>query len=222
MSKISVLVADDHDIVRDGLRELVNNQPDMEIVADARDGEEALEKVRACRPDVILIDIVMPGLNGLAVAELTKEISPRTKIVIFSMHKKDAYVQQALSAGARGYVFESSPSSEILDAIRAVERGNYFLSSHLQAEVIENYIKQQGKKPESTGYDALSEREQEVFRLIVEGKSTKDMADIFSLSPKTIEKYRSNVMKKLGIHSPLELMKYAVKIGIIDPELWDE
>lgn len=222
MNKIRVLAVDDHNIVRDGLREIVNNQPDMEMVDVACDGQEALEKARLFRPDVILIDVAMPGMNGLGVVGLLKEVSPGTGAVIFSMHKKEVYVRQALASGALGYVLKTSPSSEILDAIRAAHRGEYFLSSRINADVIENFVRRESAEPKTVPYDRLSEREQGTFRLMVEGKSTKEMADILCLSPKTIEKHRSNVMNKLGIRSLVELMKYAVKIGVIDPELWDE
>ena len=213
---------DDHHIVRDGLRELLNNQEDMDMVGDARDADEALEKVRLLRPDVILIDIAMPGMSGLALMGLIKEISPETKIVILSMYKKEAFVQQALRAGALGYVLKTSPSYEIFEAIRAARDGNYFLSANIAGIVIEKIFNQETDKPMATGYELLNDREQTVFRMMVEGMTTKDMADIFCLSPKTIEKYRSAVMSKVGIHNILDLIKYAVKIGIIDPELWED
>lgn len=223
MGKIRVLVADDHNIVRDGLRELINNQPDMEMIGHACNGKQALTKVRTLRPDVILLDIAMPEMNGLVAVRLIMDISPATQVVIFSMHKKNAYVQQALTSGARGYVLKTSPSSQIFDAIRSVHRGKYFLSPSVQADVIDEYlVKNHQVKVTGRRYDALSEREQGVFRLMVEGHPTKEMADLLCISPKTVEKHRSAVMKKLGFKSIFDMMKYAVKIGIVDPDLWDE
>ncbi len=222
VDKIRVIAADDHHIVREGLRELINKQPDMAMVAVAEHGEEALEKARAYHPDVMLVDIAMPGMNGLGVINLIKDISPNTRMVVFSMYKRDAYVHQALTSGALGYVLKTSPSSVIIDAIRTVHRGEYFLSQSVETEFIEGYVKQRKNKPSTTAYDRLSEREQGVFRLMAEGRSIKEMANLMNLSPKTIEKHRSNVMKKLGLGSVMDTMKYAVKIGVIDPDLWEE
>lgn len=222
MDRIRVIAADDHHIVRDGLRELINKQPDMTMVAIAQDGEEALDKARAFHPDVMLVDIAMPGINGLGVISLIKEVSPTTRVVVFSMYKKDAYVHQALTSGALGYVLKTSPTSVILDAIRTVHQGEYFLSQSVETGFIESYIKQRKKKSSTTAYDRLSEREQGVFRLMAEGRSIKEMANLLSLSPKTIEKHRSNVMRKLGLSTVMATMKYAVKIGVIDPDLWED
>ena len=223
MSKIKVMVADDHDIVRDGLRELINNQPAMEMVGAASDGQAILKKVRALKPDVVILDIAMPKMNGLAVINLIKEIHPQARIVIFSMHKKDAYVQQALTSGACGYVLKTASSSQIVEAVRSVHQGNYYLSPSIQTDLIDDYLNRKPpKEPIPGGYDSLTEREQGVFRLMVEGRTTKEIADVFCLSPKTVEKHRSAVMKKLGLKSIVDMMKYAVKIGILDPDLWME
>jgi len=219
---MKVLIADDHAIVREGLKQLVNSQRDMEVIGEAEDGREALEKAKSLRPDVTLLDIAMPGLSGLEVVRLIKEAMPDTQIVVLSMHKKEAYVHQAFASGALAYVLKASPSSDVLEAIRAVHRGEYFLSSKIRAEVIGRYLESRKEKPAVRGYDLLSEREQQVFRLMVEGNSTNQIADVLCVSPKTVEKHRSNVMNKLGIHDLVALVKYAVKIGIIDPELWED
>jgi two-component system response regulator NreC len=222
MRKIRVLIADDHDIVRQGLRQLLNSEQDLEVVGEAQDGHEALQMARSLVPDVALIDIAMPRLSGIETVRLIREALPLTRIVVLSMHKKEAYVHEVLSAGALGYVLKASPSSEVLEGIRVANRGEYFLSSKIEAEVIKNYVKSREQKPAVRGYDLLTDREQQVFRLVVEGHSTNKIADLLCLSPKTVEKHRTNIMKKLGINDALGMMKYAIKIGLVDPELWEE
>jgi two-component system response regulator NreC len=224
MGKIRVLVADDHDIVREGLRQLIGGQSDMEIVGDVADGAAVVEEVRTLKPDVVLLDIAMPNMNGLTLVGLIKEIHPETRIVIFSMHKKDAYVQQALVAGAQGYVVKTSSSTQVISAIRSVWRGDYYLSPSIQTDLIGDYLDRQRPTadPAMWGYNSLSERQQGIFRLMAEGRSTKEMADMLCLSPKTVEKHRSSVMQKLGLKNMIDIMKYAVKIGILDPDLWAE
>ncbi|MCD4744104.1 MAG: response regulator transcription factor [Desulfobacteraceae bacterium] len=222
MKKIQILIADDHSIVRKGICQIINNQPDMEVAGEAKDGVDALKKARQLTPDIVLLDIAMPNLSGLEVIGMLKEAVPRAGIVILSMHAKESYVHQALNSGALGYILKASPSSDILGAIRSVHKGEYFLSSKIKADVIDSYLNNKKKEPAIRGYDLLSEREQQVFRLVVEGKSTKEIAGFLFVSPKTIEKHRSNVMNKLGVHGQLELLKYAIKIGVVDPALWEE
>jgi DNA-binding NarL/FixJ family response regulator len=219
---IKVLIADDHAIVRAGIRQLAVSQTDMEIVGEAEDGTEALEKARSLCPDVVVLDIAMPRLNGLEGLRLIKQAVPDTQIVIFSMHGKENYVHQALSSGAFGYVLKASPSSEVFEAIRAAYQKKYFLSPRVAGEVIVSYLKYRDRPLPVQGYELLSEREKQVFHLVVEGNSTRQMADLLCLSPKTVEKHRSNLMKKLGITDSLEMIKYAVKTGLADPELWEE
>lgn len=222
MNKIKVLIADDHAIVREGLRQLLNGQMDMEVAGEAEDGRQALEKVKSLHPDVILLDIAMPHLSGLEVISLIREAAPETQVVVLSMHSKETYVQQVLSSGALGYVLKASPSTDILEAIRMAHRDEYFLSSRLKAEVIGKYLKTKRSTPALRGYDLLTEREQQVFRLVAQGHSTSQIADILCVSPKTVEKHRTSLMNKLGVHDRLELLKYAIKIGIVDPELWED
>ena len=222
MNKIKVLIADDHAIVREGLRQLLNGQTDMVVAGEAEDGRQALEKVKSLHPDVILLDIAMPHLSGLEVISLIREAAPKTQVVVLSMHSKETYVQQVLSSGALGYVLKASPSTDILEAIRMAHRNEYFLSSRLKAEVIGKYLKTKRSAPALRGYDLLTEREQQVFRLVAQGHSTSRIADILCVSPKTVEKHRTSLMNKLGVHDRLELLKYAIKIGIVDPELWED
>ncbi len=222
MKKIRVLIADDHAIVRDGLQQLLKSQPDMEPAGEAEDGQQALERAKTLRPDVILLDIAMPRLSGIEVIGLIREAVPVAQVVVLSMHAKETYVQQALAAGALGYVLKASPSLDILDAIRAAYRGEYFLSSRLQAEVIGKYLRAQQSVPSVRSYDLLSEREQQVFRLVAQGHSTSQIADILCVSPKTVEKHRASLMNKLDVHDRLDLLKYAIKIGVVDPDLWED
>ena len=221
MKTIKVLIADDHAIVRDGIRQLLKKEDSMEVVGVATDGREALETVKKLNPDVVLLDIGMPNLNGLESLALLKEACFNCQVVILSMHANESYVRQTLNSGAIGYVLKASPSSDIIDAIKAASVGEYFLSSKIKANVIESYLKNNKTEPVVREYDLLSNREQQVFRLVVQGSSTKEIADILCVSPKTIEKHRTSISSKLGIHGRLELLKYAIKIGIVDPDLWD-
>ena len=221
MGKIQVLIADDHAIVRDGIRQLLKKESDMEVIGEAVDGLEAPEQVKALQPDVVLLDIAMPNLNGLETIGLLKESCKDTQVVILSMHANESYVQQTLESGALGYVLKASSSTDIIQAIRSAQKNEYFLSSKIKATVIDSYLKTKKIEPTVRGYDLLSEREQQVFRLVVQGSSTKQIADILYVSPKTIEKHRGSISSKLGIHGRLEMLKYAIKIGIVNPELWD-
>ena len=222
MKSISILIADDHAIVRGGVRQLLTSQSDMEIVGEAHDGATAFKMVKSLKPDVVLLDIAMPGLNGLETIGLIREAVQKTRIVILSMHAKESYVHQALSAGALGYVLKASPSADILNAIRAAHRDEYFLSSTIRAGVIDAYLQSRQHTPTVRGYDLLSEREQQVFRMVVQGKTTKAISNILCISTKTIEKHRSSITSKLGVHGRLELLKYAIKIGVVDPDLWPD
>jgi two-component system response regulator NreC len=222
MKNIQVLIVDDHAIVRDGLKQLLSSQPDMEVAGEAEDGQVALKKVKSLHPSVILLDIAMPRLSGLEIIGIIRETAPDTQVVVLSMHAKETFVQQVLAAGAMGYVLKASPSSDILEAIRAAHRGEYYLSSRLKAEVIGRYLKGRQGAPSVRGYDLLTEREQQVFRLVAQGQSTGRIAEILCVSPKTVEKHRTSLMNKLGVHDRLELLKYAIKIGVVDPELWED
>jgi two-component system response regulator NreC len=220
MNMIRVLIADDHPIVRTGLRQFLEAESDLQVVDEASDGMEALEKARKHRPDVLLLDIAMPKLSGLEVAQMIRTTAPETKIVILSMHEKEAYARQALEAGALGYVLKGAPSEDILSAIRTVARGRYFLSSSITTSVVSNYLKNQGGKPADAGFSSLSEREQQVFLLLVEGNSTVQIGEILCISPKTVEKHRANIAGKLNLDNPVEMLRYAIRIGLVDPEIW--
>ncbi|RJQ50460.1 MAG: DNA-binding response regulator [Desulfobacteraceae bacterium] len=221
MKKIRILVADDHAVVREGVRQLMGNQSDLEIVGEAEDGKVVIDKAKDLQPDVVILDIAMPHMSGLEAINIIKAGVPGAKVVIFSMFKKDAYVYQALRSGASGYVLKTASSADLLEAVRLAAKGQYFLCSEINAEIIKKFLKDDDKSsPKNSEYDLLSDREQQIFRLVIEGNSTKQIADILCVSPKTVEKHRSNIIKKLGISDPIAMMKYAIKLGIVDPELW--
>ncbi|MBE0598910.1 MAG: response regulator transcription factor [Desulfuromonadales bacterium] len=220
MSKMKVLVVDDHPIVRLGLCDLLNAQTDLTVVGQAESGREALEKARRLHPDVIVLDLSMPDLNGIEVARQLKREAPQIGLVILSMHDKEVYVLQALEAGATAYVLKGAESGQILGAIHAASRGEYFLCSRINKGVIDAFLKRSRGNGDVEPYELLSAREQQVFRLLVEGHSVNRIAGILCLSPKTVEKHRSNTLRKLHCSDLLSLIKYAVKVGVIDPDAW--
>ncbi|HOJ52564.1 MAG TPA: response regulator transcription factor [Syntrophales bacterium] len=220
MKKISVLIADDHEVVRDGIKELLRRQPDIEIVGEAANGKEAVARVRKLHPAVVLLDISMPELNGLEAISLMRRVIPPPEVVVLTMHDKDSFIRQLFNAGAKGFVLKASPSKEIVDAIRAACRGEMFISPKLQERVVGGYLRtSQAATHYESRYDLLTEREQQVFRLIAQGKSSKDIANFLCISVKTVEKHRTHIMQKLGLHDRVDIVKYAIKIGIIDPDL---
>lgn len=218
---ISVLIADDHAVVRQGIRQLIGAEADMTVVGEASDGLEAVDMAKSMKPDVVLLDIAMPGVSGLEAVSLIKDSVPECEVVVLTMHAKDNFVHRVLDSGALGYVLKASPIGDVLQAVRAARRGEYFLSSKIKAEVVSAYLDSRKKAPAVKGYDLLSEREQQVFRLVAEGNSTNKIAEVLCVSPKTVEKHRTNIMKKLGLKDRLELVKMAIRIGIIDPQLWE-
>lgn len=223
MAKISVFVADDHSVVREGLRQMLVKSRGLELVGEAADGEAAVKEIRRLQPDVAILDIAMPMVSGLECIPLLKNDSPGTAIVVLSMFAREMYVHQALAAGALGYVLKTAPLTEVLEAVRMVAQGKYFMSREINSELIRGYLKHEDRKSaESSRYDLLSDREQQIFRLVIEGNPTKNIAELLCLSPKTVEKHRSNISKKIGMSDPLAMLKFAMKIGVADPDLWPD
>jgi DNA-binding NarL/FixJ family response regulator len=211
---IRVLVADDHTLIRDGIRALVASTTDMEVVAEAADGREALERARQTRPDVILLDIAMPGLGGLETVPLLIREVPGARILILTQYEQPEYVRQFLQLGVGGYVLKKAAGTELLSAIRAVHRGGLVVDPAVAGDVLRDPA---ARHPVETDdpYEALTERERQVLKLVAEGRSNKDVAAYLDISVKTAMTHRENAMKKLGLHNRTDLMRFALRRGII-------
>ena len=216
MKTVRVLLADDHALVRAGIRSLLEKMSGIEVVAEAGDGREALELIKKQLPNVALMDIAIPELNGLeALARATKEFSA-VKVIIFSMHANEEYVLQALRAGARGYLLKDAAVAELELALRAVTRGEIYLSPRISKRVIEGYLERLGN--ERPFREELTPRQREIVQLIAEGKSTKEIAFLLKVSVKTVEAHRAQLMERLGIHDVAGLVRYAMRVGLVPPE----
>ena len=216
MNKIRVLLAEDHTIVRKGLRSLLDGEAGIEVIGEAEDGREAVEKVQQLLPDVVLMDIAMPGLNGLEATRQIKKRFPEVQVLILTMHANEEYIFQILRAGASGYVVKQAAPTELISAIRAAYRGDSFLSPSISRTVIQEYIRQAEAMAEKDSYDQLTTREREVLQLIAEGHSNREIAELLHISVKTVETHRANLMDKLDIHSTAELTQYAMRKGVIE------
>jgi two-component system response regulator NreC len=215
MSKIRVFVADDHLILREGIASLLEKVPDIEIVGEADDGAEAVEKVERLMPDVVLMDITMPGLNGLEATRQIKQKHPGIKVLILTMHETDQYLAGMLQAGASGYVVKSTATSELISAIRAVHQGDVYLYASIARMLVGDYLQKVRAGEEKASYDGLTQREREILMYIAEDKRNKEIADLLSISVRTVQAHRANLMEKLGAHDRTELVKYAIRKGII-------
>lgn len=216
MSKIRVLICDDHTILREGIRLLLNSQPDIEVVAEAVDGREAVDQARAVKPDVILMDIAMPRLNGLEATKQIRRDNPNARVLVLTMYESDEYVAQMLEAGAAGYVLKKVAGSELVYAIRAVSQGEAFLYPSITKRLVEDYLRRVESGQERDTFDGLTDREREVLQLIAEGHTNKGIADLLNLSVRTVQNHRAHIMEKLGMHDRGELIKYAIQKGIIE------
>jgi DNA-binding NarL/FixJ family response regulator len=213
MGAIRVILADDHTLLRAGIRALLEYLPGVEVVAEAADGLKALELALALRPDVILMDIAMPGLSGLEAAARLKQDDPEIKVLILSMHEDDAYVRRAILLGAAGYLLKDSDTEELGLAVRAVARGETYLSPAVSKHLIADYRRQAGTEVGVGG--GLTRRQQEVLRLIARGETTKAIARNLGISAKTVESHRTLIMERLGIHDVAGLVRYAIRVGLV-------
>lgn len=213
MPNTKVLLAEDHIVVRQGIKALLSDEPDIEIVGEADNGRDALGLVEALHPDVVLMDISMPGLNGIEATRQIRQLHDEVKVVILSMHASEEYVFQVLRAGASGYVLKQSDSSEVLTAIRAAIAGGSFLSPSISRAVIDDYVQRAESRGQGDDLDVLTSREREVLQLLAEGFPNREIAAQLNISIKTVETHRSNMMSKLNVKNKTELVKYAIRKG---------
>jgi DNA-binding NarL/FixJ family response regulator len=215
MDKVRILLADDHTILRDGIRSLLEDEPDMTVIGEAEDGRTAVKLACQLKPDVVLMDIAMPLLNGLEATRQIKHDCPQVKVLILTMHENEEYIRQVLASGAMGYILKDAAARELLDAIHAVQQGETVLSPAITRLVIENYLRW-GDLQKDNDPNGLSPREREVLQLIAEGYSSKQIAEILCISIKTVQAHRMNLMSKLDLHDRADLIKYAIQRKIID------
>ena len=215
MARVRILLADDHTLVRQGLRKLLEERPDWEVIAEAGDGREAVRLAEQLKPDVAILDVAMPLLNGIeATRQITKRV-PGTHVLVLSMHADEAYVTQILQAGATGYLLKDSADVDLLKAVSEAAHGRSFFSPAIASVMLDDYVRQLADKGVTDRYESLSAREREIFQLIAEAKTNKEIAALLSVSPSTVETHRAHIMEKLDLHSAAEIVLYAVRRGVI-------
>lgn len=215
MPKLRLLLGDDHTLVRQGLRKILEEKPEWEVVAEAGDGREAVKQAVALRPDVAILDIGMPQLNGIEATRQIVKRSPDTRVLILSMHSADAYVARALQAGAKGYLLKDSAGKDLIRAVATVATNKSFFSPAIAKLMLDDYVRRVAETTVVDKYDTLSEREREVFQLVAEGRSNKEVAELLAISLATVETHRSRILEKLDVHNTAELVLYAVRRGVI-------
>ena len=213
--KIRILLADDHTILRAGLKMMLNAQPDMEVVGEAPDGRQAIQEVQRLLPDIVLMDITMPDLSGIEATRQIKKALPDVKVLVLTMHENDEYVFQALRAGASGYMLKEAADTELISALHVVQSGQFYLSPTAQSVMVGDYLQRVRTGEEKDSYNSLTEREREILKLVAEGHTNNQIAEILVISPKTVDTHRTHVMDKLTLHSRAELVKYALRLGLL-------
>lgn len=215
MAGLRILLADDHILVREGLRKILEAQPGWEVVAEADDGREAVRQSLESKPDLVIMDLAMPHLSGVeAIQQIVRRL-PSTRVLVLSMHAEEVYVTRALKAGAHGYLLKDSAGTDLLRAVAALAQRKSFFSPAVSRVMLDDYVRQLAERGITDRFDTLSEREREVFQLVAEGRANKEIADILRLSPSTVETHRARIMEKLDVHSAVEIVLYAVRKGII-------
>jgi DNA-binding NarL/FixJ family response regulator len=222
--KKTILIVDDHPLVREGLKSILKPAAGYEVVGQAGNARDAIQIVKNLKPDLMLLDLVLPDKSGLELSREIRSISPPTRIMIVSMHSKVDYIVKAFQAGATGYMTKESATERLLQGIESVLNGEYFMDGAVSHSVVEKLIQTPEKEIKITdaGYETLTQREQEIMVLLAEGYSAKEAAAKLFISPKTVENHRSNIMNKLGLHSSMELVRYAARLGLVDVDLWKE
>jgi two-component system response regulator NreC len=215
MKKLRILLADDHIVVRTGLRALLERQPNLEVVGESENGRETVELAASLGPDVVVMDVAMPVLNGIEATKTIVTQCPTTAVVILSMHADESYVMRALKAGALGYLLKDSAAADLISAIQAVSQNKSFFSPKVSRILAEDYVRLLKQKGAVDSYDLLTSREREILQLLAEGKANKEVATALNISPYTVETHRSHILQKLNLHNPAELILYAVRKGII-------
>jgi len=213
--KIRILLADDHTILRAGLKMMLNAQPDMEVVGEAQDGRQAIEEAQKLQPDLVLMDITMPDVNGIEATRQIKRLVSDAKILMLTMHEHDEYVFQALQAGASGYMLKEAADTELITAIHVITSGQFYLSPTAQSVVVGDYLQKVRTGEERDSYSSLTEREREILKLVAEGFTNNQIAERLVISPKTVDTHRTHIMDKLNMHSRAELIKYAMRRGLL-------
>jgi DNA-binding NarL/FixJ family response regulator len=215
MGKLRLLIGDDHTIVRHGLRKILEEKPEWQVIGEAGDGREAVRQALALKPDIAILDIGMPLLNGIdATAQIVRRL-PDVKVLILSMHSQEAYVSRALQAGAKGYLLKDSAGKDLITAIATMATGKSFFSPAIAKLMLDDYVRRVTETQVIDRYESLSEREREIFQLIAEARSNKEIAELLGISVATVETHRARILEKLGVHSAAELVLYAVRRGVI-------
>ena len=215
MGSLRILIGDDHTLLRQGLRKILEEQPNWEVVGEASDGRDAVRQVLALQPNVAILDIGMPLMNGIEATRQIVRRLPDVHVLILSMHSNEAYIIQALKAGAIGYLLKDSADTDLLRAVAAVAAGKSFFSPAVAKVMLDDYVRHLSEKGITDRYESLSERERETFQLIAEGHSNKEIADVLSISPATVETHRAHIFQKLDLHNTAEVVLYAVRRGVI-------
>jgi two-component system response regulator NreC len=216
MKKIRLLVADDHKIFRQGIKKLLEEEPDLQVVGEAADGRDTVKKATELKPDLVLMDIAMANLNGLEATKQIKKVLPEIKVIMVTMHKNEEYVLQSFQAGASGYILKEGAVEELVSAIRSIHQDKSFLSPTVSKTLVDAYLRKMETGKTETPFDLLTDREREVLQLIAEGYSNREVAKQLFISVKTVEAHRAHIMQKLNIHDIAKLVKYAIQKGLVD------